>query len=138
MQLIRRALLVALLAAAAAVPVAAQNAVTFMPLFGSAQFTNRVTYQIVLAAPVIETEAVAPNTPACHTARAQLAAQVMRYPWQYAPVFATALITSAQVTTAGALTGALPATLDTPATDAALFSAVNAAWSSIAGCLTNP
>ena len=116
----------------------AQNAVTFMPLLNSAQFLERVTYQMVLAAPVIETEAATGSyTASCHSLRARLAVQVMQAPPAFTPVFGTALVTSSAITTAGALTGAGP-TLDTPATDAALFSAVNAAWSSIAGCITNP
>lgn len=117
----------------------AQNAVTFMPLVQSPQFLSRVTYQIVLAAPVIETEAaLTGGSAACHTARAQLAAQVMKYPTSFTSTFAIALVTSSQVTS-GTVTGTLVAgNLDSSATDAALFSATNAAWSSVAGCITVP
>jgi hypothetical protein len=137
-RIVRASLVALVLALVLGTALSAQNAVQFMPLTQSLQFQNRVTYQIVLAAPVIETEAAGTGGSAlCHTARATLATQVMRYPASFTPVFAIALVTSSNVTTAGALTGAGP-TLDTPATDAALFSATNAVWSSIAGCVTNP
>lgn len=124
------------------------TAVQAMPLVQSTQFLNRVTFQIVLAAPLIEVEAVAyspasgdthPASAACHTARARLAASVAQNPSGYAMIFAIHLVTSSNVTTAGALTGGgNTSILDTPATDAALFSAVNAVWSDTAGCITNP
>lgn len=125
---------------------AQQTAVTLMPLTQSAQFLNRVTFQIVLTAPLIEVEAVAytpaggdthPSTPACHTLRANLAAAISRNPSGYALIFADHLVTSSNVTTAGALTGS-GVTLDTPATDGALFSAVAAIWSNVAGYISNP
>jgi hypothetical protein len=119
---------------------AQQTSVTYMPLIQSNQFNARVTFNITLAAPVIEVEAANATgaNPACHTARVQLAARVMQSPQSYTNVFATALVTTSAITTAGALTGSLPLTLDTPATDAALFSAINSLWSSIAGCISNP
>src|SRR5665213_4139669 len=125
---------------------AQQTAVTVMPLTQSNQFMNRVRFQIVLTSPLIEVEATAyapaggdthPSTPACHTLRANLAAAIARSPDDYVRVFAEHLVTSSNITTAGALTGS-GGTLDTPATDAALFSAVNAMWSDVAGCVTNP
>ena len=125
---------------------AQQVSVTYMALAGSNQFLNRVTFQIVLEAPLIEVEAVAytqasgdthPVNAACHTLRANLARAVSQNPSAYAGIFALHLITSSNVTTAGVLTGTV-ATLDTPANDAALFSAVSAMWSDIAGCVTNP
>lgn len=137
------------LALVLALPLAAQaqqTSVTYMALAGSNQFLNRVTFQIVLAAPLVEVEAVAYTQPsgdthpvnaACHTLRANLARAVSQSPSSYASIFAVHLITSSNVTTAGALTGTV-ATLDTPATDAALFSAVSAMWSDVAGCITNP
>lgn len=122
------------------------TSVQVMPLTTSQQFLNRVTFQIVLASPLIEVEAVAyspasgdthPATAACHTLRANLAAAIARNPSGYALIFALHLVTSGNVTTAGSLTGS-GQTLDTPATDAALFSAVNATWSDTSGCVTNP
>lgn len=122
------------------------TSVQAMPLTLSQQFQNRIAFQMVLAAPAIETEAVAytppsgdthPASGACHTRRAALAALVAQNPSTYIPIFVLHVVTSSSVTTAGALTGS-GATLDTPATDAALFSAVNAVWSDTAGCITNP
>lgn len=128
---------------------AQQTSVTYMPLTQSAQFLSRVTYNIVLTAPSIELEAQSytaapgdshPVTNACHTLRAQMAAAIMHgNSGNFTPFFALALVTNGAVTTAGALTGSLASgTLDTPATDAALFSAINAVWSTVAGCITNP
>lgn len=127
---------------------AVETSVTFFPLTLSQQFRNRVTWTIAFTAPLIQVEATNytpaagdthPSTPACHTLRATLAATVARNPDSYAPIFAAHLVTSGNVTGAGALTGSLAAgTLDTPATDAALFSAVSAQWSTVAGCITNP
>lgn len=117
---------------------AVESSVTFMPLASSAQFMNRVTFITAMEAPVIETEAATGSyTAACHTLRANLAAAVARNPGSYAPVFAPHLIANINVTTAGALTGS-GATLDTPATDAALLAAVASLWSTVAGCITNP
>lgn len=132
-----------------ATPVFAQQpSVTFMPLTGSTQFLNRVQFNIVQTAPLIEVEAQAytpaggdthPSTPACHTLRAQLAANVARTPSAYAAVFAAHLAANSAVTTAGALTGGgNTAITDTPATDAALFAAIAAIWSTVAGCVTVP
>ena len=131
------------------VAAAQQTSVIYMPLTQSAQFLERVTYNIVLAAPAIELEAQAytaapgdshPVTNACHSLRAAMAAQIMHGgSGNFAPFFALALVTNSAVTTAGSLTGSLGAgTLDSPATDAALFSAINAVWSTVAGCVTNP
>jgi hypothetical protein len=127
---------------------AQQTSVTYEPLTQSSEFLNRIAFQIVLAAPAIETEAqnytpasgdTHPSTAVCHSARAALAANVAKNPSGYALIFAEHIVTSSAVTTAGALTGSLSAgTLDTPATDAALFSAVNAMWSDTAGCITTP
>lgn len=117
---------------------AQQNSVTYMPLVGSARFTDRVTYIIAQQAPVIETEpATGTYSATCHTLRANLAADVARRPANYAPVFAVHLTANINVTSGGALTGA-GATLDTPATDAALLAAVASLWSTVAGCITNP
>lgn len=126
---------------------AQQTSVVYMPLVTSPQFLNRVVFQITLETPLVQVEAVAytpasgdthPATPTCHTARVQLAQSVARNPAAYASIFAIHLVTTSNVTTAGALTGSLTAgTLDTPATDAALFSAVSAIWSNVAGCITN-
>ena len=127
-------LLLALLLAAGAIGFAQQNSNTYMPLVQSAQFTNRVQYIIAQEAnAIITTEA----SGACHAVRASLATQVAKGPSSYAPVFAVFLATNINVTSAGALTGS-GATLDTPATDAALLAAVNVIWSTIAGCITNP
>jgi hypothetical protein len=146
--LIRSLLLILLLGFATPVFAQALSAVQVMPLTTSQQFLNRVTFQIVLEAPLVEVEASAytpaagdthPSTEACHTLRANLAASIARNPSGYALIFALHLVTTSNVTTAGALTGTLAlGTLDTPATDAALFSAVSAIWSDTAGCITNP
>lgn len=127
---------------------AQQPSVTFMPLTGSTQFLNRVQFNIVQTAPLIEVEVQAytpasgdthPSTAACHSLRASLAANVARSPNVYAAVFAAHLVVNSAVTTAGALTGGgNTAIMDTPATDAALFSAIAAIWSTIAGCVTVP
>jgi hypothetical protein len=132
---------------ALATPVWAQQpSVTYMPLTQSQQFLNRVIFNIVQTAPLIEVEAANytpaggdthPATAACHSKRAILAAGVASHAQDFALVFAQNLVTTSNITTAGALTGA-GATLDTPATDGALFSAVAAVWSTIAGCITNP
>lgn len=117
---------------------AQQTSVTYMPLTNSQQFQNRIAFNILLTAPVIETEAAGTGgSNACHTARAQLAAAVMRSPTQYITIFSLVIVTTSQVTTAGALTGS-GNTLDTPATDAALFAAIGSSWSNVAGCITNP
>jgi hypothetical protein len=122
------------------------TSVQVMPLTQSQQFLNRVEFQILLAAPSIETEIVAytpaggdthPSSASCHSARALLAANVSKYPSGYPQVFALHIVTSGNITTAGALTGS-GQTLDTPASDGALFSAVNAMWSDTAGCVTFP
>lgn len=142
-----RRISLALLFCLCAVPVwAQQTSVALMPLIQSTQFTNRVTFQVILAAPAIETESVAytpasgdthPSTASCHTLRVKLAAAVSQNPLGYAQTFALHVITTSNVILAGALTGSVT-TLDTPATDAALFSAVSAIWSDTAGCITNP
>lgn len=125
---------------------AQQPSVTFMPLASSTQFLNRVQFNIVQTAPLIEVEAQAytpaggdthPSTAACHTLRAKLAASVAGNPTSYQAVFAAHLIVNSAVTSAGPLTGA-GVTLDTPATDGALFSAIAAIWSTVAGCVTVP
>lgn len=117
---------------------AQQASVTYTPLTGSTQFLNRVTYILVQQAPVVETEAATgAYTAACHTLRANLAADLARHPGNYAPVFASHLVANINVTTAGALTGS-GVTLDTPATDAALLASVASLWSTVAGCITNP
>lgn len=125
------ALVVVLIAGAA---FAVENSVTFMPLVSSQRFLDRVTYNIDQEAAVIQAESTAIG---CHGMRAQLAIHVSQNPQAYAVVFATALAGHINVTTAGALTGA-GATLDTPATDAALFAAIASVsvWNSIAGCST--
>lgn len=122
------------------VGLSADTSHTFAPLAQSPLFRSRVTWTIAFTTPVILTEAATGSyTAACHTLRANLAAAVARNPDSYAPIFASHLVTMSNVTTAGALTGTLTAgTLDTPATDAALFSAVSAVWSTVAGCITNP
>jgi|ERR1019366_5311826 hypothetical protein len=136
------------LATLCAVSLAAQTltSVQVMPLTLSQQFQNRIVFQIVLAAPVIETESAAytqpggdnhPVSAACHSKRAFLAAAVSQNPWGYALVFAVHVVTTGNVTTKGALIGQ-GATYDTPALDADLFSAVNAVWSDTAGCVTVP
>lgn len=124
----------------AAPALAVENSQTFMPLVGSIQFTNRVQYILAQETPVILTEAATGTyTAGCHTLRAALAVSIARNPAGYASVFAVFLATNINVTSAGALTGSFNAgTLDTPATDAALFSAVSTLWSTVAGCVTNP
>lgn len=113
-----------------------ENSLTYGPLAQSPQFRLRVSYALVEEAPVVLSEA---NSVAGHTVRANLAAAVARDPNSYAPVFATHLSAHINVTSAGALTGTLAAgTLDTPATDAALLSAVAALWSTVAGYIVNP
>jgi hypothetical protein len=143
-----RKLLLAILFSLVPMTVCAQTtSVTYEPLTTSTEFLNRIAFQIVLAAPAIETEAqnytpasgdTHPSTASCHSLRAALAANVSKNPSGYALIFSEHIVTSSAVTTAGALTGSLPLTLDTPATDAALFSAVNAMWSDTAGCITTP
>lgn len=130
-----------------ALPVSAQQtSVTYMPLIASAQFVGRVQFNIVQTVPLIEVEAQAytpaggdthPSTAVCHSLRAQLAANVARSPNTYAGIFTAHLVVNSAVTTAGTLTGT-GATLDSPATDGALFSAIAAIWSTVAGCVTVP
>lgn len=143
----RLVLICASLLIVSAATLSAQTSVTYMPLTGSAQFQNRILFQILLAAPLIEVEAAAytpaggdthPASAACHSLRAALAANVSKNPTGYALIFAQHVVTLSAVTGAGALTGSLPLTLDTPATDGALFSAINAIWSDTAGCITTP
>lgn len=123
-----------------AVSLSADTSQTYGPLAQSPAFQSRVTWTLAFTAPVILTEAATGSyTAACHTKRAELAAQIARNPSAYAGVFAVHLSASSAVTTAGALTGTLTAgTLDSPITDAAMFSAVSAEWSTVAGCITNP
>lgn len=144
----KRLLLTIALLLLAAPAFAQQPSVTFEPLVGSTQFLNRVQFNIVQTAPLIEVEVQAytpaggdthPSTALCHTYRAQLAANVARSPDAYAKVFAEHLVVNSAVTTAGPLTGGgNTAITDTPATDAALFSAIAAIWSTVAGCITVP
>jgi hypothetical protein len=119
---------------------AQQPSVTYMPLVSSTQFLNRVTFNIAQTVAGVETEAAnaAGANAACHTLRVQLAVRVASNPAGFAPTFAIQLVTTGAITTAGALTGAYPLTLDSPATDGAIFSAIGAMWSTIAGCVTNP
>lgn len=112
----------------------AENSVLYMPLVASAQFTARVQYLIAMQAPVVLVEA---SGIAGHTKRAALAANVGLSPASYAPVFAVHLATNINIVTGGALTGA-GATLDTPATDAALLAAVASLWNTVAGFVVNP
>jgi hypothetical protein len=144
----RFALTVTLILLSALPVVAQQPSVTYSPLTGSTQFLNRVQFNIVQSVDAIEREAVAytpaagdshPATAACHTLRANLAAAIARNPSGYSLVFASHLVTNGAITTAGALTGGGNTSItDTPATDGALFSAVNAIWSTVAGCISNP
>ncbi len=144
----KRLLFTLILSFAAVSASAQQTSVTFMPLATSPLFQSRVTYNIVLAAPLVETEAATytqpagdthPVTATCHSLRVQLAVAVARNPSSYAQIFAVHLVTSGNINLAGALTGTAGAgTLDTPATDGALFSAINAQWSDVAGCVTVP
>ena len=124
----------------ASVALLADTSQTYGPLSGSPAFQSRVTFIITQEAPVILTEAqTGTYTAACHTLRANLAAQVARNPSSYAPIFASHLVTNINVTTAGALTGTLVAgTLDSPVTDAAMLAAIASQWSTVAGCITNP
>jgi hypothetical protein len=140
MKLLRFASAVVLALLLAGIAVSADTSQTYAPLKGSPLFQSRVAWTIAFTSPVILTEAATGSyTASCHTLRANLAAAVARNPDAYAPIFASHLVTMSAVTTAGALTGTLTAgTLDTPATDAALFSAVTAVWSTVAGCITNP
>lgn len=112
----------------------AEPSVVYMPLVASALFTARVQYILAQQAPVILAESSGVTG---HTVRAKLAAAVGLSPASYAPVFAVHLSTNINVTTGGALTGA-GATLDTPATDAALLAAVNVIWNAVAGFIVNP
>jgi hypothetical protein len=117
---------------------AQQNSNTYMPLVGSAQFTNRVQYITVQEAAVVLTEAqTGTYTAACHTKRAAFAAQLVQQPASFASVFAVNLVSNINITTGGALTGS-GQTLDTPATDAAILAAVASLWSTVSGCITNP
>jgi hypothetical protein len=136
----RLAVFVAVLLASVGVVLSADTSQTYGPLAASAQFQSRVSFLITQEAPVVLTEAQTGSyTAACHTLRASLAAVVARNPQSYAPIFAQHLVTNINVTTAGALTGTLGAgTLDTPATDAALFAAIAAQWSTVAGCISFP
>lgn len=113
---------------------AAENSNIYMPLVQSSTFTSRVQYILAQEVPSILTEASAVS---CHAVRAKFAANVAQSPVTFAPVFAVHLVTNINVTSAGALTGS-GATLDTPATDAALLAAVASLWSTVAGCVTNP
>lgn len=113
-----------------------ENSITYAPLANSPLFRLRVSYVIAQEVPVVLAEA---GSVAGHTLRANLAAAAARDPTGYAPVFATHLSTNINVTSAGALTGTASAgTLDTPATDAALFAAVASLWSVVAGYIANP
>lgn len=138
---LRLTLLAVLFAVVGGVLVSAQqSSVTYMALVTSPQFLNRVAFMVAQTAPVIEAEAAGPQgayTETCHQLRTSWATAVIRSPMIYAPVFAVSLVTTGAVTTAGALTGS-GATLDTPATDGALFSAVGAMWSALSGCITTP
>lgn len=119
---------------------AVENSQTFGPLVTSPVFRMRVSYNAAFTAPVILTEASTGSyTAACHTLRANLAARVASNPESYSSVFAAHLVTMSAVTSAGTLTGTSAAgTLDSPITDAAMFSAISSAWSTVAGCITNP
>lgn len=136
----------ALLAAALlSVGLIADTSQTYGPLKDSPAFRLRVTFLIVQTAPVILTEATTNSTPpntydaGCHTLRANLAAAVARNPDSYTGVFASHLSAHVNITAAGALTGSASAgTLDTPAADSTIFSAIANVWSTVAGCITNP
>lgn len=136
----RLALCLALLIAFTIGLAAVENSQTYGPLTHSPAFQLRVTYNAVFTVPVILTEAQTGSyTAACHSKRADLAVRVAANPENYAPIFAAHLVTTSAVTSAGALTGSLSAgTLDSPITDAAMFSAISAAWSTVSGCITNP
>lgn len=117
---------------------AVENSLVYGPLTKSATFVGRVSYVLAQEAPVILAEAQTGSyTAACHTKRAALAANVAANPDAYASVLSVHLATNINVTTGGALTGS-GATLDTPATDAALLAAVASLWSAVSGCITNP
>ncbi len=134
------ALTVAVGIAILAVSLSADTSQTYGPLAQSPAFRQRVSWMLAFTSPVILTEAATGTyTAPCHTKRAALAALVAANPDGYAGIFASHLAAAAAITGAGALTGTLAAgTLDTPANDATVFSAVSAAWSTVAGCITNP
>jgi hypothetical protein len=112
----------------------AENSNIYMPLVQSNTFTARVQYILAMEAPTILAEASGVSG---HPLRAALAARIAVGPASYAPVFAVFLATNINVTSGGTLTGS-GATLDTPATDAALLAAVASLWSTVAGVITNP
>ena len=116
----------------------AENSNIYMPLAISPVFTNRVQYILAQYAPTVLAE-VSSVPASTHQARAALAQTVARSPASMASIFAVHLCTNVNVTSGGALTGSSSAgTLDTPATDASLFAAVNAIWNTVAGIVANP
>lgn len=120
----------------ACVSLSADNSQTFMPLVSSPQFLNRSTYLIAQEAAAVLSEV---NTTPCHATRVSLAIQAARSPAGLSPIASVFLVSNINVTSAGALTGTLVAgTLDTPATDAALFAALDLSWNAMAGCIVHP
>jgi hypothetical protein len=141
---LRNASLAAVLLALVGVGLSADTSQTYGPLASSAQFQMRVAFALAQQSAVVLTEAqtaVSPNpyNAPCHSLRTALAAQVARNPQSYAPIFAQHLAAHVNITTAGALTGTLTAgTLDSPANDAVVLSAVANVWNPVSGCISNP
>lgn len=132
-------LLLAILFAVFAVAASAQaveNSVTYMPLVSSKLFLDRVEFNVIKwidaplgagVGPMLE-----PTGTACHARRIQFARDFLVTPATIRPAIAKHLITQTVILSVGV--SGTGDTMDSVATDAALFSAISASWSAFAGC----
>ncbi len=105
----------------------------FAPLAQSPVFLGRIAFLLVMTAPVVIAAAHAAK-PIPNDRAVALAVAVAADPVRYAAVFAVHVSANVNVVLGGALIGS-GLTLDTPATDGALFAAVSVIWPTVAGVL---
>lgn len=124
------ALLVATCLVLLAMPVSAVESTDQMQLVASPVFLARIQYLMVQTARNVKGEAL--NTP-CHLTRTSYATSVINSPASAAPTAAVMLVGG--VNLIGTVTGS-GSTVDSSASDAAIFSQIGTYWSWLAGCDT--
>lgn len=138
----RRLIPLALCALLLAAPVMAiEQSVTYMPLVQSELFLNRVEFNAEKwidapagagVGPMLEATSVL-----CHTRRLQYARDFLASPGSKRVEIAKHLVTTTAVLSVGTTGSVSAATLDSAATDAALFAAISANWSVYSACDVN-
>lgn len=120
---------------------AVEQSVTYMPLVSSDLFLNRIEFNTIKwidapagggVGPMLEATGVA-----CHARRIQYARDFLAAPGAHRAEIAKHLITESVILSVGTTGTTAAGTLDSAATDAALFSAISSNWSAFAACDVN-